>query len=251
MDGGVQSIRRAISILRFVAQSGAGGCRMSDISRALDLHKASASRILTTLVASEAIERDPDRRFRIRAGFQSALGMPPSSARLRLAARPALARLVDALGDAAFLSVRSGFEAVCLDRQVGAYPIQALSLDVGSRRPLGIGAGSLALLAWLDGGEIAEAVASNTIRLRAYTAFTSDIIAALAEEARGQGYTAVQDLVIRGMTGIGVPVRDHSGAVVAAISIAAVTERLVAERRSMAVELLRDCCAQLESSLVV
>lgn len=36
--------------------------------------------------------------------------------------------------DTCYLTLRSGFDAVCLDRREGLSPIRVLTLDVGSRR---------------------------------------------------------------------------------------------------------------------
>ena len=57
-------------------------------------------------------------------------------------------------GDTSFLSVRRDAFAVCLHREEGAYPIRTHALEVGDRHPLGVGGGSLAILATLSDAEI-------------------------------------------------------------------------------------------------
>jgi Transcriptional regulator len=52
-------------------------------------------------------------------------------------------RLSERSADTALLSVRSGVEALYLARSVGSHPLQPNYLQIGSRRPLGVGAGSL------------------------------------------------------------------------------------------------------------
>src|SRR6185369_6681577 len=74
---------------------------------------------------------------------------------IRERARPTLVRLAELSGDTLLLSTRSGLESVCIDREFGSFPIRANYLDLGSRRPLGVGAGSLSLLAWLPDDEVA------------------------------------------------------------------------------------------------
>src|SRR5690606_31297222 len=97
-------------------------------------------------------------------------------------ARPALIRLARETGDTVFLSVREGLDAICLERQVGSYPIKTLTLDVGDRRPLGVGAGSLALLAFLPEAEIAEIIASNEPRLVSYPGFAPEALLRLVAQ---------------------------------------------------------------------
>src|SRR6266571_3377350 len=67
----------------------------------------------------------------------------------RALCRPALLRLSASLGDTIFLLVRSGFDAICLDRSEGPFPIRSFTGDIGGRVALGIGQGAMAILAHL------------------------------------------------------------------------------------------------------
>lgn len=238
-----------MAVVRAVADAGESGLRLSDVAVSLDLHKASAARLLNCLVGEAVLERRSDRRYRVHEGFRGLLGAPASSVRLREIARPALSQISDVLGEVAFLSVRSGYDSLCLDRQVGWYAIQALSLDVGSRRPLGIGAGSLALLAWLPDSEIELALRATQARRAAFLEYDEANLRALLAEARELGVTEVRDLVVSGMTGIGIPCFDGDGQPVAALSVAALSKRLAGERRQLAIATLQECRGRVEAGL--
>ena len=55
--------------------------------------------------------------------------------------------------------VESRFRSsICSARALGDYPIKALTLDVGIRRPLGVGAGGLAILCALPEAEADEII---------------------------------------------------------------------------------------------
>lgn len=249
MEDKTRSIERAIAIIRIVAASGAEGCRLSEIAPRADLHKASAARALNTLVMSEVLERGSDRRFRVAQAFHEALGMPVSSARLREKAQPSLSDVVTTLGDVTLLSVRSGYESLCIDRHIGTYALQALSLDVGVRRPLGVGAGSLALIAWLPDGEI-EAILEKVVpKLPAYPAMSAAAVLDFVAAAREQGFSYLPNVVVSGMTGMGVPVRDMTGQVVAALSVGAVGDRLDGARKKLAADALGQARDRLEGRL--
>src|SRR3546814_12823928 len=73
---------------------------------------------------------------------------------LQAEARPALIRLSRQFGDTVILSVPVGWESVCVDLCFGDYPIRANYLHVGSRRPLGVGPGRLALLMAMRAAEL-------------------------------------------------------------------------------------------------
>lgn len=244
----MMSVTRAFAVLRTVGGAPEPGLRSREISEALDLHKASTSRMLATLTALGIVERDRNRRYRVSDDFRMGLGTPFTTARLRQAARPALGLLSETLEDVAFLSVPNGLDSLCVARHIGAYPIQALSLNVGGRRPLGVGAGSLALLAWAPDGVRDELIEMQRSRLGNYRAGVEDIAAAV-DEARRVGYTDLPGFVIQGMTGMGVPVRDPSGVVVAALSVAAISDRLAGDRRELAIRTLQETARKLEERL--
>jgi DNA-binding IclR family transcriptional regulator len=249
MEDSVQSIGRAFDVLRLVATAGELGLRLSDVAERTGLHKASASRILRTLVAQGVLQRHADRRFRVHETFRELIGIPISSTRLREMARPVLSSLVERLGEVAFLSVRSGFESLCVDRQVGWQVIQALSLHVGARRPLGVGAGSMALLAWLPPSEQEQALAFTTARLAPYPLLNEPQLRSFVGAAQNNGYTDLRDVVIAGMTGMGIPLRDPTGNVIGALSIAGPSNRFTDENSALAVEALRESQSLIEASI--
>ncbi|MBY6092604.1 IclR family transcriptional regulator [Maritimibacter alkaliphilus] len=238
-------VGRAIAVLRLVGSAPEPGLRLRDISEALDLHKTSTSRMLATLMNLGVVERDRNRCYRVSDDFRASFGTPLTTTRLRQAARPALGMLSERLEDVAFLSVPAGLDSLCVSRHIGTYPIQALSLNVGGRRPLGVGAGSLALLAFAPDGEREDLIEMQRDRLGNYRC-TVEEIAAAVEVARGQGFTDLPGFVVQGMTGMGIPLRDPSGVVVGALSVAAITDRLTGSRRDMAITALHDAAAMVE-----
>ena len=244
----MMGIARAIAVLRLIGGAPEPGLRSRDISEALGLHKTSTSRMLSTLISLGVIDRDRNRCFRISDDFSTSLGTPMTTTRLRQIARPALGLLTDTLEDVSFLSVPNGLDSLCVSRNIGTYPIQALSLNVGGRRPLGVGAGSLALLAWSPEEERAELIEMQRTRLGNYRVEVEDIAAAVVQ-ARADGFTDLPGFVVQGMTGMGIPLRDASGVVVGALSVAAITERLSGSRRDMAIAALRKAADMVEARL--
>jgi DNA-binding IclR family transcriptional regulator len=119
-----------------------------------------------------------------------------------------------------------------VDRVTGVFPIKTLSLNVGDRRPLGVGAGNLAMLAWLPDDEIRTIVAANTPRYPHFGKLDSATIMALVEESRELGYAFNDRTILAGMRAVGVPVLGHDERPVAALSVAAITERMSAARRA-------------------
>jgi DNA-binding IclR family transcriptional regulator len=229
----IQSIERAAAILEAVAAGDGHGRRLIDIAADTGLRKATAHRILGTLAQVGLVEQD-ERTSRFYLGLRLfSLGMAGAN-RYGLAdlASACLLRLAERTHDTVYLTVRSGHEAVCVDRVTGGFPIKTLSLNVGDRRPLGVGAGNLAMLAWLPDDEIRTIVTANASRYPHFGKLDSATIMALVQESRELGYAFNDRMILAGMRAVGVPVLGHDGRPVAALSVAAITERMSAARRA-------------------
>ena len=144
--------------------------------------------------------------------------------------------------------VRSGADSFCLDRQSGSFPIQVLTVQVGKRRPLGIGGGGLALLSFMPQGELPGVLDRIEPHLAPYGGLTRQILLGLVEEARAQGYARITGYAVAGVTSVGVPIRDRGGAVAGAISVSAMTARMQ-PREEMVVQTMQREVAALQRSL--
>jgi DNA-binding IclR family transcriptional regulator len=158
---------------------------------------------------------------------------------LRELCRPSLLRLGASLGDSVFLLVRSGFDAICLDRCEGPFPIRTFTGDIGGRVPLGVGQGALVILAHLPEAEQEEVMRFNVPRIRHMGSLDEVFLRTEAARARMQGYANTNSGLIEGMAGVGVPVFDRSQRVVAALSVGTIATRLDADRLPVVVDLLQ------------
>jgi len=235
----VSSVERAMRVLRVMSEG--SNARLTDIAVAADLDKATALRLLEMMVRDGFVLRDA-------ATKQYALGpelMVLGAAALRRfdprpLAKPSLMRLVGQFEDSVVLSIPSGIESLCIDVEEGSYPIRANYLRVGSRRPLGVGAGSLALLAWMPEAEREAALEILLAQLQRYPRIDSRLLHERIAEARDKGYAVLLDVVVDRMGGIGVPILDVNGKPVAAISIAALNERILSREAELGQALQRE-----------
>src|SRR5579864_7364401 len=133
-------IGRAMLIIRLLARCGVRGMALTDLSRATAMPHGTVHRLLRKLVNERMVQQhDVDRRYTLGAlAFE--VGLAASALfDIRPICRPVLASLAANVDDTVYLIGRSGFEAVCLDRFEGQSPIRVLEIDIGSRRPLGLG----------------------------------------------------------------------------------------------------------------
>jgi DNA-binding IclR family transcriptional regulator len=239
---GAQSVHRAALLMRAIASRGRDGARLVDLTQHTRLERPTARRILKSLVAEGIVLQEPANRryFLGHLIFELGLAAAPQFNLQRLC-EPLLTRIADRTGDTVFLTVRSGFDSVCLDRKEGAFPIKTLTLEVGTRRPLGVGAGGIALLMNLPDAEVDEIMAANANRLRQFGSIDGPILRSMIERGRGLGYALNDREVTPGAISVGLPLIDKYGPAVAAISVGAISNRMVpARQREVATILARE-----------
>jgi DNA-binding IclR family transcriptional regulator len=227
---GTQSIERVVAMLRVVASRGRSGMRLGDVVAASGLPTSTCFRMLQRLEIEGLVERHAVTRKYFLGPLLHELGLL-ARPRVQLAERcePVLAEIADDTKDTVYLSERRGLEAVCTARALGDYPIKALTLDVGIRRPLGVGAGGLAILCALPPAEADEIIDANAQRYAKLSALDPARVRAEVDEGRVRGFAFLDSAVFPGTAAVGVAFPPDDP--VAAISVAAVSARLDAERR--------------------
>nr|WP_312756176.1 IclR family transcriptional regulator [Pulveribacter sp.] len=237
--GGTSSVERAMRVLRVMSEG--SSVRLTDIAVAADLDKATALRLLEVMVQGGFVTRDAQSK-RYTLGPELAVLGAAALRRFdpRPLARPSVMRLMGTFHDSVVLSIPSGVESLCIDVEVGTYPIRANYLTVGSRRPLGVGAGSLALLAWMPDDEREAALETLSGQLARYPRITIELLRERIAAAREHGYAVLLDVVVERMGGIAAAILDPQGRPVAALSIAALNERILGREAALAQALLRE-----------
>ena len=222
--------------------------RLTDIASGSGVNKATALRLLEEMMDEGFVHRDPNNKRFFLGEEAITLGLATQGRdHIRDRARPALLRLADLCGDTVLLSTRSGCEAVCIDREFGSFPIRANYLDLGMRRPLGVGAGSLALLAWLPDEEIDTVLQLNqTVNAQKYPLMTISLIKEEVARSRERGYSMLLEVVVAQMGGLAVPIFGRDGRPYAALSVAALKDR-ISDRRDFLVAELQKVARELEN----
>ncbi|MGH8831095.1 MAG: IclR family transcriptional regulator [Polaromonas sp.] len=239
-DGASSSVQRAFSIIRALADTQAKGGRVTHIAKAAGLTQATTHRLLQSLVAERIVEQDEQSKlYRLSLDFFALAARAGNSMDLRALCRPSLLRLCASLGDTIFLLVRSGFDAVCLDRSEGPFPIRSFTGDIGGRVALGVGQGSLAILALLPEAEREEVIRFNLPRVREFGVMDEVYLRTEIERVRQLGYAGRNTGLLEGMAGVAVPVLDREGRAVAALSVGTISSRLNPDRLPTVVELLK------------
>ena len=241
------SLKRGVVILKLLATAGPRGLALTELSEKSQIPHPSVHRILGQLAAEGlAVFNDELRRYKL-GPLAFELGVAGSTMHdIRDLCEPAMDTLARETGDTVYLVVRSGFDAVCMHRREGAFPVRALVLEVGSRRPLGVGAGGLAILSAIGDEERAHIIERVGPSLSAFGKLSTQDLAEACVQARALGAAVIQNRVSLGVKAVGVSFRDSMGQAMGALSVAALSQRLSQRRIAQVADMLRSATQSVE-----
>lgn len=236
---GIQSIRRTIMLLSILSSVGRSGASLARIVTLSKLSKSTTHRILCALLGEGLVEQDvKSRRYRLGAQISVLSAVMGQQFDLRIAGHAALRRLADLTEDAAYFGVRTHYDGLCLDLVEGAQRHEGLRLRANECWPLGVGAFSIVLLAFLPDEEISRIVDHNKRYLATQTHYTAEYIYEQISIARQNGYACSRNLGSQQMAAAAVPVFDPHWRPFASLCVTTTLERFSTERESEIVRLL-------------
>lgn len=243
---GAQTVVRAVDLLKLIA-SNESGVRLTDIAHEMQLEKTTAHRLLKTLVSQNLLVMDP-RNFKYRLGsliFELGL-VAKIEFDISSICSPILKRLARDTLDTSFLFIRSGNYAVCIAREMGGYYIQTPVIQVGSRQPLGVSAGGLALLLALDQEEAYSIIDNSAMRLDIYGGLTTEQTKNFYQLAKERGIAEIENHAVPGVKGVGVPIYQANNELTAAITVASTIDRMDKRHISEIIPKLRKAAEDIQ-----
>lgn len=236
---GTQSLQRAVALLRALAGFGRQGASVAELALEAGVERTTAHRMLKRLAQEGLLTGAPQARRYLFGPLAYEIGLVAAEhLDLRALALPAMRRIAEQTGDTVFLLIRSGDDSVCAERTEGTYPVKTFVVDVGTRRPLGVGAGSMAILAALPAAEADATVLRNREALSAFPGMGPERIRRLMQQTRADGYSSMAVTHVTGVHALGTALRTPAGRAVAALSVAAISARLSGSRRKSVLNVL-------------
>ena len=232
---GTQLIARSARLLRLIANSNHQGARLVDLTLHSGLERPTVRRILQGLVAEGLVRQQADHRYMLghltyELGLAAARGIDmPQIAAL------SLDRIARETGDTVYLVQRSGLDSVCIDRREGSFPDQVLTIDIGARRPLGAAVGGLALLASVPEDECSAIMELNRTQFEPYEKLYGRPLEEAVGDARGRGFALMPVNVVPYVSGVGVAIPAGTGAPHTALSVSALSKRMMENERYLQV----------------
>ncbi|MFE3280292.1 IclR family transcriptional regulator C-terminal domain-containing protein [Nocardia sp. NPDC059239] len=245
----VQSLERGLAVITaFDARNTL--LTLSDVARRTGLTRAAARRFLLTLADLGYVQTD-GKRFALTARVLELGYSYLSSLSLPEVAQPHLEQLSSEVDESSSVSVLDGADIVYVGR-VAVSRIMSVRIDIGTRFPAYATSMGHVLLAGLRVGELDDYLAAVTLRaLTPRTTVDPAVLRAELETVRIQGYSIVDQELEEGLRSVAAPVRDHTGATVAAVNLATQASRYsVARIRSELVPPLLSAAGRIEVDLV-
>ena len=204
---------------------------VSEIGAKTGLHRSTAHRILMALEYNDLIKQNPDTgKYHLGIKLFKLGHQAVSQLSLREICRPFLMRSMNETQETVHLAVLDDDQVLYLDKVEGPHALRMPS-RVGRHIPTYCTSLGKAMLSCLDNHEVKNIFRSRV--LRSYTVNTVKTLDRLLTELRvirRRGYSVDNEEIEIGLRCVGAPIKDHTGAMVGAISTAAPSARLVAQK---------------------
>lgn len=247
-DSSIQSVERAAAILRSFTGTDAE-LGVTTLSDRLRLHKSTVSRLLATLQHEGFVEQNPETgKYRLGLGLITLAGAALERMDLRRAAQPYLNALAESTQETVNMTILDGDECVNIERVASPKPIRYVGW-VGRRTPPHCTSTGKLLLAYLTPEERDAILPEVLPRFTEKTVIDRAALERTLEQVRQQGYAAVHEELEEGLSAVAAPVRDHTGCVIATVSISGPTYRIGPGRIEQLVEPLKETARSISARL--
>lgn len=190
----------------------------AEIGRRTGLPPSTAHRIVGDLIVAGLLERDDDRRVRIGLRLWELATRSSHALRLRQLAMPAMERVQARIREHTQLAILEQDEALFLERLSGPESGSNVTRIAG-RLPVHASSSGLVLLAF-GGHDLQKRIlAGKLTRVAPETITDPALLRRKLAEVRRLGHAVAPGYIESIATGVAVPVRDETGAVIAALSV--------------------------------
>ena len=205
----------------------------NELVHKLNMSRGTIHRILLTAQKRGLIEQHPETgRYQLGMKLFELGRIVADQMEIRREAIPEMRRAAKLTGETLDLLIRSGDEALCIEKVHGQNAVKVMILEVGMRMPLNMGSGPKVLLAsmrddairiWLERQQ-ARAWTDNSI-------VEPDQIWREISSIRQLGYAFGFEDVVSAAASVGAPVIKAGGEVIAAVSIVGASVNFEGKKR--------------------
>ncbi|MFS0644092.1 IclR family transcriptional regulator [Siminovitchia sp. 179-K 8D1 HS] len=201
---------------------------VTGVSRKLQIAKSTAHRLLSSLASEGFVYKDPHSNlYSLGSSILSLVNIVNSQIHISNEAVPILNMLVETIGENAHLAILEELDVVYLQTIDGAYS-SVDYIHLGNRKPAFCTSAGQAILAFQP--EMAERASTQLRPYTKNTIISPETFFKKLNSVRVDGFVICDQEYRNGITGIGVPVYDGKGKVMASLSITALSKRVSSPR---------------------
>jgi DNA-binding IclR family transcriptional regulator len=199
---------------------------VTTLSEQLDLHKSTVSRLLTTLQQEGFVEQNPETgKYRLGLELVTLAGIVLDSIDLRQVALPYVSALAQETQETVNIVVLSGNECMNIGGAASPKPIQYIG-RIGRRTPAHCTSAGKVLLAYLAAEERQQILPEELPRFTDKTIVDRQALETALAQIREQGYAITHEEHQEGLSAAAAPIYDHTGRVIAALTVSGPTYRI-------------------------
>jgi IclR family acetate operon transcriptional repressor len=247
--GGIQSLRRGLTILEAVTEKDLTSTEAAEI---LGVERTTAFRLLRTLMAEGYVNQDP--ATKAFAADPAKMLVLASKVYLSLnwvnLAASFLTEMRDATGETANLVILHGTDLVYVGQELSRHELSVRPM-IGQKRGLHCSAAGKAVASTLDEDELNALIAKAGMpRATPHTIVSLKEFKSNLAKTRARGYAVDDQESVVGVRCVAAPLVDHAGKGFAAIGISGPVVRLTEERIPELGGVVREIAGRLSASVL-
>jgi DNA-binding IclR family transcriptional regulator len=203
---------------------------LTELAGKVGLPVPTAHRLLATLEFAGWVERDHHGRYRLSLRLAEIARDVLAKVDLREIASADMRELSNQTGETAYIVVREGDHAVCVERVESYNRVRVMSWDIGNVLPLYAGAAPLAILAFQEAAERHRILHAGALEPPIGGTLDPEEVEERLATIRSNRYAISVDETIPGIASIGAPIFRGDGTVAGAISIGGVASTMMGDR---------------------
>ncbi|MFC4766520.1 IclR family transcriptional regulator [Effusibacillus consociatus] len=244
----LHSVKNAMRILRLFSMD-EPELGVTQISSRLGLSKSSTHRLIATLLKQGYLEKNEiNSKYRLGLALLGLTGVITNTLEIHRESLPILQDIVEQLGEAAHLGVLEGNDVVYLHKVECKHPVRLLS-HIGKRNPAYCSSAGKVILAYQSEEVIHRVLESELYPYGPNTITNPEKLRENLMDIRCKGYSIAIDELHEGVVSIAVPVRDYTGAVIAAISVVGPKQRMSEHQSPYHIQILHLAGQKLSKQL--
>lgn len=223
----VRSVHHAVDVLHELSEADRP-LGVSELARRTGLDKATVFHLLATLQSRHLVAQDPETtRYQLSWGLYALGASMTRTHHVAQAVRGQLETLARATGETVLVGILDEGTVLYIDRAESPSGL-AMVANIGRRAPLHAVATGKVLLAHSANTELERLLSSPLPRFTPTTMTDADELRTQLAAVRKQGFARCWQEHEAGVSSVSVPVRNFTGDVVAALTIAGPASRLTA-----------------------